>query len=115
MTRNRFGQRKARLQLEHLEDRSVPSTFTVNTILDEVTPSDGKLSLREAITRAHTQAGADVIAVPAGVFKTTVRGAGENANLTGDFDISGTVTIQGDGAGLTIIGGQQLDRVFDIF
>ena len=44
MTRNRPGPRIARLRLEYLEDRSVPSTFTVNTTLDDVTPANGKLS-----------------------------------------------------------------------
>jgi CSLREA domain-containing protein len=115
MTRNRFGLRASRLQLEHLEDRSVPSTFTVNTTLDDLTPANGKLSLREAITKANDNAGADVIVLPVGVFRITQTGAGEDANTTGDFDITSAVTIQGAGAGLTIINGQQLDRVFDVF
>ena len=79
-----------------------------------MTPANGKLSLREAITKANTTAGADVIVLPAGVFKITLAGAGEDANVTGDFDITDTLTIQGAGAGLTIIDGQQLDRVFDV-
>ena len=41
-------------------------------------------------------------------------GAGEDANATGDLDITGRVTIRGAGAGLTVIDGQQLDRVFDV-
>jgi predicted outer membrane repeat protein len=103
-----------RPQLEHLEDRSVPATFTVSTTLDDVTPANGKQSLREAITRANTSAGADIIVVTAGVLKIALEGAGEDGNATGDFDITDTVTIQGAGAGLTIIDGQQLDRVFDV-
>jgi CSLREA domain-containing protein len=114
MIRNRPGPRTARLRLEHLEDRSVPSTFTVNTTLDDVTPANGKFSLREAITKANTTAGADVIVVPAGVFKLTQVGTGENANATGDFDITGDVTIQGAAAGLTIIDGLRFDRVIDV-
>ena len=62
--------RRCPLRLESLEDRSVPATFTVNTTLDEVTPADGKLSLREAITRANTTPGADVIVLPAGVLRS---------------------------------------------
>jgi CSLREA domain-containing protein len=50
--------------VESLEDRAAPATFTVNTTLDEVVASDGKLSLREAITRANTTTGADEIIVP---------------------------------------------------
>ena len=79
-----------------------------------VDPADGKRSLREAITAANNLAGADVIVLPAGVYKIALAGAGEDANATGDFDITGAVTIRGAGAGLTIIDGQQLDRVFDV-
>ena len=60
-------------------------------------------------------AGADTIVLPAGVFKITLVGASEDGNVTGDFDITDSLTIQGAGAGLTIIDGQQLDRVFDVF
>ena len=48
-----------------------------------------KRSLREAITRANRNAGADVIVVPAGVFKLTIRGPDEDGNLTCDFDSTG--------------------------
>ena len=109
-----MDKRPGRLRLECLEDRAVPATFTVNTALDDVIPANGKLSLREAITRANTSPGADTIVLPTGAFKITLVGAGESGNLIGDFDINDTVTIQGARAGLTIIDGQQLDRVFDV-
>jgi len=108
------GQQRFCLRLEPLEARAVPATFTVNTALDVVDPTDGKLSLREAISRANTTPGADVIALPAGVFKIALAGAGEDGNSTGDFDITEAVTIQGAGAGLTVVSGQRLDRVFDV-
>src|SRR5262245_10846508 len=104
----------SRLRLEPLENRAVPATFTVNTGLDVVNPADGKLSLREAISRANTTTGADLIVLPAGVLKIATAGAGEDDNLNGDFDIADTVTIRGAGAGLTVIDGQQLDRVFEV-
>ena len=53
--------------------------------------------------------------MPVGVFKLTHAGGGEDANATGDLDITDAVTIQGVGAGLTVIDGQHLDRVFDVF
>jgi predicted outer membrane repeat protein len=103
-----------RLRLECLEDRVTPATFTVNTTLDELAAGDGKLSLREAIFRSNVGAGADVIVVPAGVYRITIPGANEDGNLSGDLDIRDGVTIQGAGAGLTVIDAQQLDRVFDV-
>jgi len=103
-----------RPRLEYLEDRDVPATFNVTTTLDVADPADGKRSLREAITAANNLAGADVIVLPAGVCKIALIGAGEDANATGDFDITGAVTIQGAGSGATVIDGQQLDRVFDV-
>src|SRR5205823_2052067 len=60
--------------VEMLEDRLVLSTFTVNTTHDELTAGDGKLSLREAITKANNHAGADTIVLPSGVFKMELGG-----------------------------------------
>src|SRR5262245_41997422 len=109
----RMPARPYRLRLEPLDDRIVPATFVVNSPLDDPTPG-GRLSLREAITRANTTVGGETIVLPAGVFKITIPGAGEDGNLSGDFDITDEVTIRGAGAGLTFIDGQQRDRVFDI-
>jgi predicted outer membrane repeat protein len=102
------------MRVEPLEDRTMPSTFTVTTPLDVVSATDGKLSLREAISAANAHAGADVVVVPVGTFKITIPGAVENLNATGDFDVTGDLTIKGAGAGATIIDAQQLDRVFDL-
>src|SRR5262245_31958883 len=103
-----------RPRLEGLEDRTVPSTFTVNTALDDATPGNGKQSIREAITRANSTPGADTIVLPAGVFKIAITGSEVNPNETGDFDITDALTIRGAGSGLSVVDGQQLDRVFDI-
>ena len=53
--------------------------------------------------------------LPAGTMTLTIAGAGENNAATGDLDIHGSVTIKGKGAGVTIVDGNNLDRVFDIF
>lgn len=103
-----------RPRLESLEDRAVPATFTVNSTLDNVIAGDGKLTLREAITRANDLAGADVIVVPAGVYKIAIPGTSEDGNATGDWDVTDSVTIRGAGRNLTAIDGQQLDRVFEV-
>jgi len=102
------------LRLESFEDRLAPATLYVNTVLDDVTPNNGKFSLREAIDRANSTANADVIVLPAGSFNITIAGNNDDANLTGDFDITSPLTILGKGAGLTKIDGAVQDRVFDV-
>jgi CSLREA domain-containing protein len=95
-------------------------TFTV-TGNDDVNDGSCEVSdcnLREAITAANNLAGADTINVPAGTYTLTTSGAGENANATGDLDITGPVTINGT-AGSTIIQGgatpgTSIDRVFHV-
>jgi predicted outer membrane repeat protein len=104
-----------RLRVECLEERAVPATYTVSLRADVVDAGDAKLSLREAITRANTHAGADTIVLPTGVCPIAIAGPGENGNATGDFDITDTVTIQGKGAGVSVIDGQQIDRVIHAF
>jgi CSLREA domain-containing protein len=89
------------------------ATFTVTTPLDNVDANDGQLSLREAITAANANPGADTIVVPAGISRLALAGA-DNTNAAGDLDVSGSTLFQGAGADATIIDGQQLDRVFDV-
>ncbi|MFQ5578213.1 MAG: CSLREA domain-containing protein, partial [Anaerolineae bacterium] len=102
--------------------------ITVTTINDVVVNTDGQCSLREAITAANTDtassptpgecpagSGADTIYVPAGTYRLTVQGNGEDANQTGDLDITGDVTILGDDPSLTIIDGSSLgDRLLHV-
>jgi CSLREA domain-containing protein len=106
--------RPVRLTLHPLEDRLAPATFTVTTALDVVDPADGKRSLREAITAANSRPGADLIVVPKGTFAVTIGGTFENADATGDFDITDSVTIRGAGRNLTVLDGRQADRVFHV-
>jgi CSLREA domain-containing protein len=109
-----------------------PTAITVTTIDDELN-SDGDCSLREAIQAANTDAvvdacpagsGADTIDLPAGTYTLSIAGAGEDANLTGDLDVTADLTINGAGAATTIIQAcaivppstscTGLDRVFHI-
>lgn len=104
------------------------ATITVNTTDDELN-TDGDCSLREAIQAANTDtavdgctagSGIDTISLPTGFYILTIAGAGENANGTGDLDITSDVTINGEyGSGNTIIQAgtnstNGIDRVLDV-
>jgi CSLREA domain-containing protein len=95
------------------------TTFTVDRLDDAViatacTAALNDCSLRGAIIAANNAAGADTIILPSGVYTLMVSGAGENAAATGDLDITGNLTLSGDGAAITIVDGNQLDRVLDV-
>lgn len=104
------------------------ATFTVNNPADanDAAPGNGvcdagggACTLRAAISEANALAGADTIILPAGTYTTTLPGAGDNANATGDFDITEALTITGAGAGATFVEaaaapGTAGDRVFHI-
>ena len=113
--------------------------FTVNTTLDlpDINPGDGlcntdvaTCSLRAAITESNFVGGANVITVPAGTYTLTLGPADDEFNgagatmESGDLDIVDlslfslptltSVTINGAGAGTTIINGGGIDRVIDV-
>ncbi|MCC2633016.1 MAG: putative outer membrane protein pmp20 precursor, partial [Ramlibacter sp.] len=91
------------------EWKGLLATYTVTNSLDLTIVG----TLRWAITQANASAGADIIVLPTGTFQITQLG-GDDSNLLGDLDITDDVTIQGDGAGNTIVMGSGTDRVFDI-
>lgn len=66
-----------------------------------------------AVDRCPAGRGADTILLPAGIYPLSIRG-GENAALSGDLDLTSTLTISGAGATTTIINGSDHDRVFDV-
>ncbi len=99
------------------------ATFTVNTTDDTVdaNPGDGiaadasgYCSLRAAIMEANALAGMDTIVLPGGIFTLTIEGTQEDECLSGDLDIESSMVIQGAGWNLSVIDGNQLDRVFHI-
>jgi CSLREA domain-containing protein len=108
------------------ESLQAATQITVTTFADELN-ADGDCSLREAINAANLNtavdgcaagSGDDVIALAAGTYVLTIAGS-DDANASGDLDIAPTVsterlTIQGAGAGLSLIDGNQLDRVFHV-
>jgi fibronectin-binding autotransporter adhesin len=102
-----FGFRRskqcARLMVRPLEDRVVPTTFTVSNTLDAGNPPAG--SLRAAVAAANANPGADTINL-AGVSGTITLTAGELA-------ISDAVTITGPGASKLTLSGNNASRVFN--
>ncbi len=99
------------------------ATITVTTTVDDNTVN-GNCTLREAIRAANLNAivdacpqgsGADTIILPAGTYVLSLPGTGENSAATGDLDITDPLTIIGAGKTSTIISGNGLDRVFDIY
>jgi CSLREA domain-containing protein len=98
------------------------ASITVTTVADELTVN-GNCSLREAIQAANTntvvdgctagQPGLDSINMPSGGYAMTIAGANEDANQSGDFDVTDDLLIQSTGNGATIEAGS-LDRVFHL-
>jgi CSLREA domain-containing protein len=73
---------------------------------------DADCSLREAIVQANAFA-TDDIEVPAGIYKLTIKGRGEDLAATGDLDIRRGVAIRPKESGdKVIIDGNGIDRVF---
>ncbi|MFZ1699722.1 MAG: FG-GAP-like repeat-containing protein [Pyrinomonadaceae bacterium] len=104
------------------------ASFVVNTTADtpDATLSDnicadvtGACSLRAAITQANFSIGPDTITLPAGTYTITLVAPNDDLNAGGDFDILSEITINGAGAGTTIVQANAApntatERVFDI-
>ncbi len=99
------------------------TTIYVNTTQDEVNV-DGDCSLREAVRAANTDlqvdacpagSGSDTIILPAGTYTLTIAGPNEDSALTGDLDITNSLTIIGMGTQDTQINGNHIDRILDVF
>lgn len=98
------------------------ATITVTTTADSLVV-DGQCSLREALNAANNDTavdtcaagnGADTIVLPTGTYPIALAGEGDDANLSGDFDLTSTVTLVGASAATTLIDGASLDRVIDV-
>jgi hypothetical protein len=92
------------------------------TACDDATTND--CSLRGAITAANANPGADTVVLPSGTYTLTIAGTGEDANATGDLDVTDDLALQGADAATTIIQAcavvapattcQAVDRVLDV-
>jgi hypothetical protein len=89
-----------------------PATAAVLTVTDcgDTTPGGAPGQLRRLISDA---APGDTIVVP-GCLITLTGAPNEDANASGDLDITKNLTIQGAGSHATVIDGAFIDRVFDI-
>jgi len=79
---------ESKLRSECLEDRTVPATITVTTLLDDLTPQDGTVSLREALTAMECRQ-------RSGAIRTLRRRAQAvfGVNDTIDFAVAGTIAL----------------------
>src|SRR5262245_9852971 len=93
--------RAGQLTVEWLEDRTVPSTFTVLNLND-----NGPASLRSAITAANAHPDADVIEFAGGLTGTI--------SLASQLSITEDLTIDGPGAGTISVSGGGAARVFSL-
>jgi hypothetical protein len=116
----RVPRRRTRLQVRPLEDRLVPAVINVNTLVDNLNPGPGLVSLRSAVQQANTDGDATNtinLALP-GTYKITLAGTqGETDNQAGEFAIlpsAGNLTIQNTSGGTVVVDGNHLNRVFDI-
>lgn len=90
------------------------ATFVVTRTADaDDGVCDADCSLREAVRAANATAEADAIEVPAGLYRLTIPGAGEDQAASGDLDLTRPVTIRGAGRDLTVIDAGGIDRVFE--
>src|SRR5512133_403229 len=100
------------------------STITVSTTEDQLNADPAACSLREAIWAANHDSVAqapgcgaggsvDAGAVPAGTYGLTRQGDGENADLTGDLDVTAPATIEHFGPGSTVVDANGIDRAFE--
>jgi predicted outer membrane repeat protein len=88
--------------VERLEDRDVPSTFTVSNLNDS-----GTGSLRSIVALANSHAGDDTIAFKLGMEGTVVLTGGEIA-------ITDSLTVLGPGAGKLAVSGNFSSRIFNV-
>jgi hypothetical protein len=95
---------RARLAVEQLEERAVPTTFEVFNLDDS-----GSGSLRQAILNAN---GATTDAVDVIDFQPGLSGT---IRLTsGELLITGSVVIHGPGAGVLTVSGNEKSRIFEV-
>jgi CSLREA domain-containing protein len=113
---------------------AMATTFMVDSTADAVdaSPGDGTCAstsdgctLRAAVQEANALAGSDEVDIPAGTYRLTRAGANEDADLTGDLDVTSPLTVVGADGRSVVITAQYpdpthpstdtiSDRIFDV-
>jgi CSLREA domain-containing protein len=96
---------------------ATPASAAIFTVTKTADTNDGacaagNCSLRDAVIASNATTGPNVINVPSGHF-TLTGAAGEDAAASGDLDVTQPLTVNGAGAGATVIDGGGNDRLFD--
>ena len=94
------------------------ATLTVTTTADinaiESPCTDGNCSLRQAIIKANTDGGADIIEIPSGYYSLTLPGE-DDTSAAGDLDITSEVDLKATG-GIAVVDADALtgEKVFHV-
>lgn len=94
---------RSKPKFEGLEDRTVPATFAVSSTADA---GDG--SLRDAIAKANSTPGADVVEI------AHYDGMSQITLTTGEIAVTDDVMIVGHGMDSTVIGSNRTSRIFNV-
>jgi CSLREA domain-containing protein len=100
-------------------DRASAAVYTVTVSGDSADGvCDGHCSLREAVMAANANISTiDTISIPAGTFSLGIGGSENALNPAAQLDLdllNNNTTINGAGAGATIIDANYIDRIFEI-
>ena len=94
--------------------QGVLATYSVTSALDFSGAAAVPGTLRWAISQANANPGTDTISFAFDGRIDMAAGSGDDNNNSGDFDITGSVNIVGNGSAKTVINGNGADRLFDL-
>lgn len=95
-------------------DRSEFNEMSFFNAIDFAGPNAQFLGLRPSVIGTNLFPGHDVIQLAEGNYQLSIQEDPDNPDRTGDIDVFGDLTIVGEGADVTFIDGNQLDRVFHV-
>ncbi len=96
-------------------DATIPCDSIVTTFFDTLNSQNNAFSLRDAIIEANQQEATTEIHLCSGQYVLEQAGRHENNSERGDLDILSHLILKGDDKNTTIINGNNLDRIFQVF